>query len=229
MSPLAQRLALRQITLGGEIADRAVLDNLRETFPHSRITHIYASTEAGVGFSVNDGRAGFPAELLDTPPPGVHLRVCDGRLWIRSTRAALRYLAHDQTIDNGDGFIDTGDIVEFRNGRYHFLGRASGAINVGGMKVHPEEVECILNAAPDVRESRVYARKNPFTGHVVVADIVLHRGLGETSEPTREADARERILGLCREQLLPHMVPAVIRFVGSITVGAAGKVGRRDA
>jgi acyl-CoA synthetase (AMP-forming)/AMP-acid ligase II len=229
MSPFAHRLALRQITLGGEIADQAVLDRLRSAFPRARITHIYASTEAGVGFSVNDGRAGFPIELIHTPPSGVQLRVSDGRLWVRSARAARRYIAHDQALTNVDGFIDTGDAVEFRNGRYYFLGRASGVINVGGMKVRPEEVECIINAAPDVHESRVYARKNPFTGHVVVADVVLRNERGEVSRSAREADARERILSLCREQLLPHMVPAVIRFVGAVKVGAAGKVGRRDA
>jgi acyl-CoA synthetase (AMP-forming)/AMP-acid ligase II len=229
MSPLVHRLALRQITLGGEIADQAILDGLRGAFPCARITHIYASTEAGVGFSVNDGRAGFPTELLHTPPSGVELRVSEGRLWVRSARAAQRYIAHDQTLTNADGFIDTGDAVELRNGRYYFLGRASGAINVGGMKVRPEEVECIINAAPDVYESRVYARKNPFTGHVVVADVVLRSERGEVSGSTREADARARIINLCRDQLLPHMVPAVIRFVGAVKVGAAGKVGRHGA
>jgi len=39
--------ALRQITLGGEIADQAVLDALARRFPGARITHVYASTEAG--------------------------------------------------------------------------------------------------------------------------------------------------------------------------------------
>ena len=31
-------------------------------FPHASIGHAYASTEAGVGFAVNDGLEGFPAE-----------------------------------------------------------------------------------------------------------------------------------------------------------------------
>ena len=229
MSSVAQRLALRQITLGGEIADQAVLDGLHKAFPHARITHIYASTEAGVGFSVNDGRAGFPIEILDKPPPGVQVRVRDGRLWIRSARAARRYLIDSQALTDGDGFIDTGDAIELRNARYYFLGRTSGAINVGGMKVHPEEVERILNAAIDVRMSRVYARKNPFIGNVVVADVVLRDESGEASRSSLEADARERILDFCRKNLMPHMVPAVIRFVSSIALGTGGKVSRRDA
>ncbi|MEM8662473.1 MAG: AMP-binding protein, partial [Pseudomonadota bacterium] len=57
---------LRQITLGGEIADQAILSALQRAFPESRIAHIYASTEAGVGFSVSDGLAGFPHKWLNT-------------------------------------------------------------------------------------------------------------------------------------------------------------------
>ncbi len=40
-----------------------------------------------------------------------------------------------------DGFVDSGDIVELRGDRYYFVGRRGGIINVGGLKVHPEEVE----------------------------------------------------------------------------------------
>jgi hypothetical protein len=48
-----------------EIADQAVLDSLRAFFPQAKVAHAYASTEAGVGFAVNDGREGFPSSLLD--------------------------------------------------------------------------------------------------------------------------------------------------------------------
>ena len=72
-----------------------------------------------------------------------------------------------------DGFVDTGDRVELRDGRYYFRGRTGGVINVGGLKVYPEEVESVLNADPRVRMSLVRARRNPITGAVVVADVVL--------------------------------------------------------
>ncbi len=48
----------------GEIADQAVLDGSRAAFPAATIGHAYASTEAGVGFAVNDGREGFPASVI---------------------------------------------------------------------------------------------------------------------------------------------------------------------
>ena len=47
-----------------------------------------------------------------------------------------------------DGFVDTGDMLELRGDRYYFAGRREGIINVGGQKVHPEEVEAVINRHP---------------------------------------------------------------------------------
>ena len=52
MQPTSCEFLLKRITLGGEIADQAVIDGLSKMFPLASIVHIYASTEAGVGFSV---------------------------------------------------------------------------------------------------------------------------------------------------------------------------------
>jgi acyl-CoA synthetase (AMP-forming)/AMP-acid ligase II len=49
------------VRLSGEIADQALLDRLKALFPAARIAHAFASTEAGVGFEVSDGKEGFPA------------------------------------------------------------------------------------------------------------------------------------------------------------------------
>ena len=75
MAPGIETLSLRQITLGGEIADQSVLDAVSARFPSARVTHIYASTEAGVGFAVNDRKAGFPRTYLEEPPGGVGIRI----------------------------------------------------------------------------------------------------------------------------------------------------------
>ena len=61
MSGSASGFAPRYVRLSGEIADQAVLDGLKQAFPDSSVGHAYASTEAGVGFAVNDGLEGFPS------------------------------------------------------------------------------------------------------------------------------------------------------------------------
>ena len=79
------------IRLSGEIADQSVLDALRAAFPDAKIGHAYASTEAGVGFAVDDGRAGFPSTLIDKAADGVEMKVVDGALLIKSSRTASGY------------------------------------------------------------------------------------------------------------------------------------------
>src|SRR5262249_43645949 len=91
MSPSARKISPQYVRLSGEIADQAILDNLRTVYPRARITHAFASTEAGVGFAVGDGLVGFPASLISEPGAEVELKVEDGSLRIRSTRTATCY------------------------------------------------------------------------------------------------------------------------------------------
>ena len=138
MSGAACGFSPRYVRLSGEIADQAVLDGLRRAFPDASVGHAYASTEAGVGFAVNDGLEGFPASLIGRNSDGVEMKVEDGSLRIRSTRTAHAYVGRDAAaLTDGDGFVDTGDMVELRGDRYHFVGRRGGIINIGGLKVHP--------------------------------------------------------------------------------------------
>ena len=195
MSGEGRRIDPDYVRLSGEIADDAILGALRALYPRARIEHAYASTEAGVVFAVDDGRAGFPASWLDSDG-AVQMKVVDGSLRVRSDRCALRFLGADAPpLADEDGFVDTGDMVERRGDRLYFVGRRGGVINVGGAKVHPEEVEAALNAHAAVRASRVFARKSPITGALVFAEVVLR------DERLADAAAEREILAACRARL----------------------------
>ena len=88
--------------------------------------------------------------------------------------------------------------IERRGDRCYFVGRRGGVINVGGVKIHPEEVEAALNSHATVRASRVFARKNPITGALVCADVVLREGAQRTKTSELE------ILSLAGRLLGPH-------------------------
>src|SRR5204862_188200 len=119
--------------MSGEIADQAIIDNLRDAYPNAKIGHAYASTEAGVGFHVDDEREGFPTGFLGAQRDGVEIKIENGSLHIRSSATASRYLGEDvRAIQRDDGFVDTGDIIEVRGERCYFAGRAGGIVNVGG-------------------------------------------------------------------------------------------------
>jgi acyl-coenzyme A synthetase/AMP-(fatty) acid ligase len=223
MSGSAKAMAPRYIRLSGETADQAILDTLRCHYPNAEVAHAFASTEAGVAFDVRDGKAGFPAALLSDEGP-VHLRVKDGSLWIRSSRVAACYLgANAPALAGPDDFVDTGDMVERHGERYFFVGRRSDIINVGGLKVHPETVESVINRHPSVSMSRVRSRRSPITGAIVVADVVLRES------ETEPASMQDNLMEFCRQSLPRHEVPVSLRIVSSLAISAAGKLARRDA
>jgi acyl-coenzyme A synthetase/AMP-(fatty) acid ligase len=215
------------VRLSGEVADQTLLDNLRAAYPNARVAHAFASTEAGVAFDVNDGLAGFPAEFVDKPG-AIEMKVQDGTLWIRSARTADRYLDAAAALSSDDGYVDTGDMVELQAGRYYFRGRKGGIINVGGLKIYPEEVEAVINADPRVRMSLVKGRRNPITGAVVVAEVVLADERSSADAQTIEG-VKNDLLAACRRSLAAHKVPAMLRFVPALEMTAAGKLVRPSA
>ena len=207
---------LKQATLGGEAIDQPTLDRLHYMFPSARITHIYASTEAGVVFSVNDGRSGFPAAWLDKNVQGVDLRLRDGILEVRTPRLMLGYLSDHEAQISGDGWLSTGDRVQISGDRVQFLGREDFVINVGGSKVHPHVVEEFLLGCDGVIEARVFGCANPVTGFIIGAELVVAK--------TVDRDAfRTHLLRHCREHLPAHQAPRVLKFVDAIPVAESGK------
>jgi len=221
----SERLPLMQATLGGEIADQPILDAIRHRFPSARVVHIYASTEAGVGFSVKDGQAGFPLRYLEPGHlAGIELRVGeDGRLFIKKAAAARLIWDGASRVASEGGFVDSGDVVRIVGERVMFLGRSSGSINVGGRKVMPETVEGVLLQHPAIAAAKVYAKRSSVMGNLVAADVCLR---SDAAVPIDTADLRAELQASCRRRLANWEVPAFVRFVEDIAVTTNGKVRR---
>jgi acyl-CoA synthetase (AMP-forming)/AMP-acid ligase II len=227
MSTSVHTISPAYVRLSGEIADQTILNRLQCQFPEARIAHAFASTEAGVVFEVNDGGMGFSADAIEHTPQ-VEMKVEDGTLRVRSNRTASAYLGKaGLLLKDAEGFVDTGDVLELRDGRYYFAGRRDGTINVGGLKVHPEEVEAVLNRHPEVGMSLVRTKKSSITGGLVVADVVLKRPAQPEAGDT-QALQRE-ILQFCRAELALYKVPVGINFVPTLAVAETGKLIRRHA
>ncbi|NTU50380.1 MAG: long-chain fatty acid--CoA ligase [Desulfobulbaceae bacterium] len=206
---------LRQITLGGEIADQHILNALKHSFPSARIVQIYALTEAGAAFSVNDCCAGFPSAWLQSEQAPIPMRIREaGHLLIRPT-----ILPGGQEIANrldADGFLDTSDIVYVKGERVVFSGRASGAINVGGNKVIPEFVEQHIRCVDGVLDVRAFGKKNSIMGQVVAIEVVACSGADT-------ALLKRSILGYSKAHMEKWQIPGVISFVDVLQENTAGK------
>lgn len=214
MAKSFNRLQLKHITMGGEIANQAILDAVAQYFSDARVTHIYASTELGVGFSVIDRRAGFPSAWIDSGlPDGRRIKIEENRL----------FFWEDGNSSKAGEWVDSEDIVEVREDRCFFMGRASGAINVGGNKVMPDEVEAALMLHQDVSLARVRARANPIIGNLIVADVVAKKGLNSDDQRKR---LKSDLIATLSKQLEAYKVPSNIYFVNDIELTEAGKIKR---
>lgn len=217
----AVNLQLKTITLGGEIADQMILTALSNAFPHARVRHIYASTEAGVGFSVCDGQEGFPCTFLNNSASAVLLAINDdGLLLIKSKSSSQGYMDQTLSQENNEGFINTGDRVVIKGQRVFFLGRDNGVINIGGNKVHPEEVENILLQYPGVRLAIASGRTSPITGALVQANIVIDNDIEDHPHFIK------LLKKFCRLHLDDFKIPVLIKIQTKLKAGASGKMER---
>jgi len=75
--------------------------------------------------------------------------------------------------------------------------------------------------------SLVRAKKNPVTGAIVVADVVLNQSSRSLS--LEVGVIQGDIIRFCRETLSSHKVPAMINFVPTLAIAESGKMMRGNA
>jgi acyl-coenzyme A synthetase/AMP-(fatty) acid ligase len=209
-------MKLRHITMGGEIVDQELLDGLRALVPDTRITHTYGASEVGALIWVQDYRAGFSAELLD----GERFKEVDGELVVRrSPRAGLGYVG---AAPRTGEWLTTGDLVEVRGDRVHFVGRKDDVINVAGFKVNPAAVAAVVRELPAVLDVSVVAQSSSVVGNLVKAVVYTRPG-------TDHGELRTSIVKVCRDRFPPPMVPRLFEFTEGLRLSGAQKLRRGSA
>jgi long-chain acyl-CoA synthetase len=121
-----------------------------------------------------------------------------------------------------DGWFHTGDLAHRHpDGNIELTGRLKSAINVGGLKCFPEEIEAALDSHPLVAESRAWAEPHPRWGSVPAAEFVPH---DPSHPPSPEALERH-----CRTLLAAHKIPVSFRQTARIDKTPSGKIRRNAA
>jgi long-chain acyl-CoA synthetase len=136
-----------------------------------------------------------------------------GPIFVRSPSMMHGYYDSAVTCDEHT-YWPTGDIGRIDEaGRISLLGRNRDVINVGGMKVNPDEVEEALKLHPGVHDVAVYRGRTQDDHELVQAAVVL------ADHHLTEREIRE----YCHEQLNAYKTPVRYWFVPSITRTPSGK------
>ncbi len=153
--------------------------------------------------------------------PAYEWRSVNGELQVRGPGMFDAYLTpwHTREEVTDDGWFSTGDLVdEIEQGTLVMRGRSKSVINVGGMKVFPEEVEAVLNEHPGILRSRVYAGHHPTLGGFPMGEYIVQDG---KTPPTAD-----ELRDFCEVRLATYKIPLQFKEVDLIHLTASGKVKR---
>ena len=195
--------SLFSVSNGGAPMAPATRERIFATLPDVMVADGFGSSEAGTqgAMRVQAGQATDGASLvrfnLPTKPtvvigpdgdevvPGsgeVGQVLAGGRLPVGyyndPERTAATFVQRD-----GERWLITGDMATVgADGAIELLGRGSGAINTGGEKVFPEEVESVLKAHPAVYDCLVVGVPDERWGSAVTAVVQPAAGVAVTLE-----------------------------------------------
>jgi long-chain acyl-CoA synthetase len=112
------------------------------------------------------------------------------------------------------GTFRTGDLAEIDgDGFIRISGRRDAVINVGGLKVSPQEVSEALERHPAVRQAAVVGVPDDHGDELVAAAVVLRDGVRD-----------DELIAHCGSELAEHKVPRRIVVLDELPVGPTGKV-----
>ena len=202
---------LKVITYGTERMDQPTLDELCKLLPSVDFRQTFGMSELGIVRVKSEARDSL---FMKVGGEGVETRVVDSVLQIRSSSRMLGYLNAPSPFD-AEGWYDTKDVVEVKDGYYKVTGRISDLINVGGLKFMASEVERVALTFPNVSLVKASPKQNPITGQHV--ELLV--------QPINEHGVdKDSLLIFLKERLQPHMVPKRIR-VENVAVGHRFKRG----
>jgi len=221
---------VRYITSCGAPLTDGVAEAFRDRFGRE-IVQRYGLTETGPVL-INTSEEKSKRGSLGVPAPGCEIRLKDGsgnssgnfgEIQVRCPGLFHGYYvpwtARENVLD--DGWFRTGDVARKDADGYHWMtGRIKTIINVGAVKVFPNELESILLSHPGVKDAFVYAGPDPRFGEVPYAKIVLH--------PGSDLGARE-LLRYANQELGVFKALRHVEVVKQITQTPTGKIKRYES
>jgi acyl-coenzyme A synthetase/AMP-(fatty) acid ligase len=221
--PSSVQVPLRLLSaVGSPVAPHEILAARQSLVANFQVG--YGTTEIGLmGYLGAEDPPNAPFRML----PGMQVQVCNdqgqvlphgqiGRLRFCASWLPVRYAVGNVHPVEGfhDGWFVSSDLGLLEtDGRLRVMGRADHAINVGGIKVMPQDVEKVLLSHPDVADAAVVGMPDAMSGECVAAFLVLRRPL-----------VVDTMLDYLRPRLEPLEIPVAYLGLDKIPRNPEGKV-----
>lgn len=194
--------SLKLITYGTERMPNVLLKKLNLAFPKVKILQTFGTSETGILKTISKSSGSLFFKIVDNDR---EFKIVDGELYLKSKTSVSGYINDSNDNFKADGWYATGDIVEQDDEGYiKIIARKNNIINVGGLKVFPQEVENVINNVPGVIDSSVYGEKNSIIGNIVCAKVY--------SMSNDKKSLKNSIKKFCKNRLENYKVPIKIIF-----------------
>ena len=153
------------LAYGAETMPDKLLQKLSKTFCNAKLQQKFGTSETGAIHikSVDNKSLFFTINDSDT-----EWKIINNELWLKTPSRILGYLNAEEKELDSNGWYATGDLVESdKKENIRIIGRTSSIINVGGNKVHPNEVESVLMEIDEIQSVYVYGKKDSIIGNIV--------------------------------------------------------------
>ncbi|MEM1221362.1 MAG: fatty acid--CoA ligase family protein [Verrucomicrobiota bacterium] len=201
--------SLEILTYGAEPMPLPLLASLSQAFPKVDLQQKFGTSETGTVRVKGSSNESLNFIITDAD---VEWQVLDSELWIKTPSRILGYLNADNSSLEKDGWYRTGDLVDqAADGSIRIIGRASAMINVGGLKVHPSEVETVLAEIQGIQSCQVFGKATAVSGNQVACQIIV-------SENHDLRMWKQIIRRHCRGRLAPWKIPSTVEIISEVLV-----------
>lgn len=178
--------SVASIPMGGAAIPHELRAEIAHAFPKTqkRVGNMYGLTEAGGVLAAGSGKdLDDRPQCVGKPLPTVEVRIGNpnvegvGEIMARTPSATSGFVGDATPIDDGNGWIATGDLGRIDNDGYlYVVGRQKDTIIRGGENIASVHVERCIRTHPDVLEAAVVPLPHADLGEEVGAAVVLRDG-----------------------------------------------------
>lgn len=235
------RPSLRRVFCGSAPLSGFLWRDIAEWTGAPEVWNSYGITETGswvagtsMGpFEPEDGLIGIPwgsdvrvmSSMDANQPPGI-ADECgpgdEGYVWLNTPALMKGYLDRPDLTDRvvTQGWFSTGDVgVKDDRGWLYLRGRERDEINKGGMKIHPADIDGVVERFRHTKDVCTFAFQDPLYGEDVGVAVVLD----DNSEPV-VIELKQWV----RHHLAEHRIPRRWYVVDEIPRTSRGKVNRAE-
>ncbi len=227
---------LRHVFVSGEVLSPLAVQRFYAAFPGRtcRLTNLYGPTEASIEVTFHDCLPGPQPDRIpigrpidntriyvmndrqQVQGPGVPGELCIAGVCLARGYAGETALTQAAFVDDpctpGRKMYRTGDVGRWlEDGTLEYLGRKDDQVKIRGYRIEPGEIESLLNAHAQVRESVVTAGDDGLCAYVVPAGTV----------------AVEALRDYLARYLPPYMIPGCFVALDRLPLTPSGKADRK--